>query len=122
MALAAATLSASGSRPAPQIALAINSPSAGWTVLPSTGSPVQVFPPQTVNSMIDDLVAERLPIWQSVGSAVNGPGSQVSWYLAGTLPSWSGAPLTLVVLLEDGADSLAEVIGQAVMTAALQPR
>jgi cell division protein FtsW (lipid II flippase) len=122
MALAAATLSASGSRPAPQIALAINSPSAGWTVLPSTGSPVQVFPPQTVNSMIDDLVAERLPIWQSVGSAVNGPGSQVSWYLAGTLPSWSGAPLTLVVLLEDGAASLAEVIGQAVMTAALQPR
>lgn len=122
MALAAATLSSGGSRPAPQIALAVNSPTAGWTVLPPTDAPVPVFPPQSVNSVAEDLVAERLPVWRIVASAPNGPDHQVAWYLAGTLPSWSGAPLTLVVLLEDGDPNLAEVIGQAVLTAALQPR
>lgn len=122
MALAAATLSSGGARPSPQIALAINSPVAGWTVLPPTGTPVQVFSPQAANSLAADMVAERLPIWQSVASAPNGPDRQVAWYLAGTLPSWSGAPLTLVVLLEDGDPDLAEVIGQAVLAAALQPR
>lgn len=122
MALAAATLSSGGVRPAPQIALAINSVTTGWTILPPTGAPAQVFPAQTANSIAEDLVAERLPIWRVIASAPVGTGRQVTWYLAGTLPSWSGAPLTLVVLLEDEDPGLAEVIGQSILTVALQSR
>jgi cell division protein FtsW (lipid II flippase) len=122
VALAAATLSSGGVRPAPQIALAVKSPTLGWTVLPPTGAPVQVFSPQTADGIAEDLVAERLPVWQVLASAPSGAGGQIAWYLAGTLPSWSGAPLTLVVLLEDGNPNLVEVTGQAILAAALQSR
>jgi cell division protein FtsI/penicillin-binding protein 2 len=122
LALASATISSGGIRPAPQIAMAVNSPTTSWTILPPSSAPVQVFPDQIANNLAGDLVAERLPVWQVLASAPDGSGGELAWYLAGTLPSWSGAPLSLVVLLEDGDPNLVEVIGQAVLSAALQPR
>jgi hypothetical protein len=121
LALAAATLSAGGVRPAPQLALAANTPASGWVVLPALSQPVQVFPPEAANQVAEALAVDRLPVWQSLGSAPNGPDEPAAWYLGGTLPSWNGAPLTLAILLEEGNPELAEVIGQAMLSAALQP-
>jgi hypothetical protein len=44
----------------------------------------------------------------------------VTWYLAGTLPSWTGAPISLVILLEEDNPEAALAIGQTMMEAALQ--
>jgi hypothetical protein len=122
LALAAATLSADGVRPAPQLALAVRSTQGGWEMLPPLGEPVQVYPAGTANAAAGSLASERLPIWQSLATAPNGPGRQVTWYLAGTLPGWSGAPMALAILLEESDPAQAEAIGQALMQAALQPR
>jgi hypothetical protein len=122
LALAAATLSAGGVRPAPHLALGVRSPEDGWEVLPPLGAPAQVFPAGTADAVAGALAGERLPIWQSLATAPNGAGRQVTWYLAGTLPGWSGAPMALAVLIEEQDPAAAEAIGQALMQAALQTR
>ncbi|HJW91221.1 MAG TPA: FtsW/RodA/SpoVE family cell cycle protein [Anaerolineales bacterium] len=121
MALAAAVLNAAGVRPAPQLAMAVHQ-EAGWTVLPSLSQPRQVFDSLDAQAAANSLAAEGLPVWQSLSNAPNGPGKSVSWYLGGTLPSWKGAPLVLVVLLEDRDPLQAQKIGQELFSVALSPR
>jgi cell division protein FtsW (lipid II flippase) len=121
MALAASTLSAGGARPAPRLASAVNTPQAGWVLLPPLGSSYQVFSERATREVANRLAIERLPAWQTLAVVPHGPQDSITWYIAGTLPSWNGAPLTLVLLLEEGDSDLAEVIGRAVLQAALQP-
>ena len=121
MALAAASLSSGGIRPAPRLASAVNTPETGWVVLPPLGEPVRVFAETIANQVADALTAEHLPVWQVLAATPNGPQQYVTWYIAGTLPSWNGGPLTLVILLEENSPELAQVIGQAVLQAAIQP-
>jgi hypothetical protein len=118
LALAAAALNAGGIRPAPQLAIAVDQ-AAGWEVLPALGQPRQVFDPPDAGAAASLLAAEGLPIWQSLAVAPNGPDQYVSWYLGGTLPSWKGSPLVLVVLLEERDAQRAEAIGQKLFDAAL---
>jgi cell division protein FtsW (lipid II flippase) len=121
MALAAGTLSTGGIRAAPRLASAVNTPKAGWVVLPALGEPTQVFQESIANQVAEVLTAERLPVWQVIATTPNGPQQYITWYVAGTLPSWTGAPLTLVILLEENNPELAQVIGRAVLQAAIQP-
>ncbi|HEX6302606.1 MAG TPA: FtsW/RodA/SpoVE family cell cycle protein [Anaerolineales bacterium] len=121
MALAASTLSGHGIRPAPRLASAINTLQAGWVVLPTEGQAKQVFPAQTADQVANTLAAQRFPVWQTLSVVPNGSQGFATWYVAGTLPSWNGTPLTLAILLEDDNPNLAEVIGMAMLQAALQP-
>jgi hypothetical protein len=43
----------------------------------------------------------------------------VTWLVAGTLPNWQGAPLTLVVALEENTPILVERIGDRLFNASL---
>ena len=115
LALAAAILSNGGQLPAPRIAL-----SAGSTVLSALGETTQVFAPFESNAAALQLKHASIPIWQSLGTAINGPDQFITWYLAGTLPDDTGTPLVVVVLLEIDFPSLAESIGQAVLRAAME--
>ena len=121
MALAAATISTSGERPNPHIAAAINTPAAGWVVLPPLGESFQVFTPDAVDNLAESLAVEGLPVWQTLASTPNGASRSVTWYLAGTLPSWNGTPLSLAILLEEDNPQLAEVMGRAMLQAAIKP-
>jgi cell division protein FtsI/penicillin-binding protein 2 len=121
MALAASTLSAGGARPAPKLASAVNTPQAGWVVLPPLGNSHRVFSEQMTREVVNRLAIERLPAWQTLAVVPRGPQGSITWYIAGTLPSWDGARLTLVLLMEEGDPDLAEVIGRSVLQAALQP-
>jgi hypothetical protein len=47
--------------------------------------------------------------------------SSVSWYLAGTLPNWQGAPLAVVVALEENNRPQASLIGRSLLEKAVQP-
>jgi len=121
MALAATTISTSGERPAPRLAAAVNTPTADWVVLPSLGESLQVFTPKAADDLAESLAVEGLPVWQTLASTPNGSLGKVTWYLAGTLPSWNGTQLSLAVLLEEDNPELAEVIGRAMLQAAIKP-
>jgi cell division protein FtsW (lipid II flippase) len=120
MALAAATLSTGGLQPVAQISSAVNLPEAGWTVFPPSGESKQVFSQSNAGGVANSLADDYLPIWQSIARTPNGPDQMVTWYLAGTLPSWTGAPVSLVILLEEDDPQSAIAVGQAMMESALQ--
>jgi len=120
MVVAAASLSHDGIRPAPRIALAVNTPMQGWVVLPALDQATQVFKPNMVLSAMDILAVPSQPYWQwlAAGSSANQP---VTWFLAGTLPNWQGTPLTVVVVLEENLPSVARSIGTQLLQKAIQP-
>jgi hypothetical protein len=117
MALATAALSNNGVRPAPRIALAVNTPQQGWVILPALGKPVEALPAPFARETAQALAGEN-PYWSYTSKAGKTP---LTWYLAGTLPDWSGTPLALVVLLEENNQTLAEEIGGELLNTALQP-
>jgi cell division protein FtsI/penicillin-binding protein 2 len=119
MALAAASLTAHGNRPPAWIALAADTPTQGWVILPSAGEDVPALSPETVRRVVQAHVAEGIPYWEYVGQGAAG-SSPVTWYLAGTLPDWPGTPLAVVVALEEKNAALAQEVGRAILDAAIR--
>ncbi|MBN1449692.1 MAG: hypothetical protein JW963_01640, partial [Anaerolineales bacterium] len=117
MALATAALSNNGVRPASRIALAVNTPQQGWVILPALDKPVEALPAPFARETAQALAGEN-PYWSFTSATGKTPQT---WYLAGTLPDWSGTPLALVVLLEEDNPKLAEEIGGELLNMALQP-
>jgi cell division protein FtsW (lipid II flippase) len=116
--LAAAVLSANGVRPAPKLATAVNEPERGWVILNAQETSRQVLPEAIANATADALVVPGRPYWQTL--AIGPEGNQkVTWYLGGTLPDWNGTPLALAVLLEENNSTLAEEIGQKMLSAGI---
>lgn len=120
MVFAAATLNNAGVRPVPRLAMAVKTPQSDWTILPSSDLPVRVFSPEAVRSTVAALALQNLPIWQSLAVVPTRSHGNLTWYLGGSLPSWQGAPLTLVVVLEEKNSALAESIGQSMLAAAMR--
>lgn len=120
MALAVATLSNDGLRPAPRLETAVNVPQVGWTILPYLGESKQVFPEERVETTLESLAVEGLPAWQSLAIASNGPQHMLTWYLGGTLPGWNGNRFAVVILLEENDPELARQIGQALLKTVLK--
>jgi anti-sigma-K factor RskA len=120
MAIAASTLSNEGIRPHPRIALAVNTPSEGWVVLPALGQPQTVFSAEAAGSAAAHYGVPGTAIWQWRTTAAS-PRQVLTWYIAGTLPGWQGTPLVVVVLLEDADVAAATDIGTALMGAATNP-
>jgi cell division protein FtsW (lipid II flippase) len=121
MAVAAAALSNGGIRPAPRIALAVDTPQQGWVVLPALGTPFSEFSADGANATAAAFAKPQQAYWEWTTTAAADGDSTVSWYLAGTLPSWRGTPLTLVVALESDDEKAVARIGEAIMGAALNP-
>jgi hypothetical protein len=120
MAIAAATLSNGGVRPHPRIALAVNTPTEGWVVLPTLGKSQAVFSAEAAGSAATHYAVPGTGIWQWRTTAAS-QRQVLTWYVAGTLPSWQGTPLVVVVLLEDADVAAATNIGTALMRAATNP-
>lgn len=125
MALAAATLSNDGQRPSPRLALAYLSPESGWQLLPPlSGGPEQVFTPQAARAIAIALAVPGHDHWESVAKiapASEGVGG-FTWYLGGTLPSWTGVPVVVTVILEEVNVDAAVGAGRAVLNAILSGR
>ncbi len=121
MALAAATISNKGILPVPRLALAINTPQQGWVILPALGAPLQALSAQSAASTAEALMVKGQPFWQAIGKGVEiQENKTITWYLAGTLPQWQGAPLALVVALEEDNSNFATYLGQALMKEAIK--
>jgi cell division protein FtsW (lipid II flippase) len=122
MALAAATLSNQGILPAPRLAMAVNTPTQGWVILPPLGEPVQALSAQSASSTAESLMVSGQPFWQASGKGFETQEHKtITWYLAGTLPGWQGTPLALVIAIEEDNPSFTEYLGQTLMQEALQP-
>jgi hypothetical protein len=120
MALAASSLSNTGIMPAPRLAMAVNTPTQGWVILPSLSAPVTVFPSPNAADIAQALMVSGQPFWQW-DAQVTQANQSFCWSLGGTLPDWQGAPLAVVVLLEENDPNQAKLIGQTLLKAATQP-
>ncbi len=141
MALAAAALTNGGLQPASQIALALETPSAGWLPLSTAnqdnwlpegaGLPIQALSAQEAAAAIQNLTAtdnsgESGNFWENVSCTGNlddmtGENQDACWYVAGTLPEWQGTPLALAVVIENHSPEAVRQIGRQIMLAAMQP-
>jgi hypothetical protein len=121
LARAAAALSAGGVISEPQLASGLNLPEEGWIMLSPVFDLEQelVFSESSANNAAELLADDELPIWQSAARIGSSTEPEVSWYLAGTLPSWAGTPFVLVVVLESDMPQEAVEIGRAMMEQAL---
>lgn len=120
MAIAAAALSKGGLCPGALIASAVETPVEGWVVLPGPGKPVRCLPADGAERVTEALQGENKPFWEYKGNGLD-KAQPVTWYLAGTMSSWSGTPLAIVVVLEENAPDLAAIIGRGVLEKAIQP-
>jgi cell division protein FtsW (lipid II flippase) len=119
MALAAASLSAGGIRPAPKLAISVHTPTQGWVIFPS-GSPTPIFPASWAQNTTAQLATNGSPIWQIVATAQS-QKNVITWYLAGTDQDWKGSPLALALVLEQNNPALAQKIGSTLLNITSQP-
>ncbi|MEZ0395127.1 MAG: FtsW/RodA/SpoVE family cell cycle protein [Anaerolineales bacterium] len=119
-ALAAAAYSNGGLRPAPRLAMAVNTPAQGWIILPPLSEPVQALPPEAIRQITDERIVAGEPYWEWLGHDSRN-GSRLTWYVGGTLPDWQATPLTVVILLEEENPSLATYLGRRLLEEALRP-
>jgi cell division protein FtsW (lipid II flippase) len=119
MALAAAALTNNGIRPAPRLAISVETPNQGWIILPAQPA-MQALPAEETNQAVSSLSSADIPVWETVAAHTEGQSS-VSWYVAGTLPNWGGTPLALAVLIEEDNAQQVQAIGRTILRNALQP-
>jgi cell division protein FtsW (lipid II flippase) len=118
IAQAASAISVGGTLPASRITLAVDTPQAGWVVLPTFGTNAQAVGSTSAQNTARQLANQNQPYWETVSSALNGDITN-TWYLGGTLPNWTGSPLGLVVLLEEDNPELANQIGSQLLQQAM---
>lgn len=116
----AAALTNKGICPPLQIASAVQTPMSGWVVMPETGKPDQCLPAAGVSQITDALQSGSNPFWEYSSSAAD-PAEPIAWYMAGTLPNWSGTPVAVVVALEENNPLFASKIGLETLQKAIQP-
>lgn len=116
--IAASALSNGGILPTPRIATAVNTGEQGWVVFPALEQPKLVLQAEAANEAAISSVEDGNPYWGHSGVGQLGD-SVVTWALAGTLPDWQGAPLVLVVALEENDLNTAERIRNAIMNEVL---
>jgi hypothetical protein len=105
LSLLAAALSNGGIRPAPVLVHAVNTPLAGWVLLPTLEEIQRFTSEESALKVIDSLMITNLPIWQKVAVAAPSDSPAITWYLGGSLP-------------EEVNPTLAEDIGQSVLLSA----
>ncbi len=120
MALAAAVFSNHGIRPAPRIALAVNTPQEGWIILPALGQAMEAASPEAADAAAESFLVGGQSYWEYIGQASQ-KESIITWYLGGTLPDWQGTRLAVVVALEEDNFYLAQQIGRSLLNSSIQP-
>jgi cell division protein FtsW (lipid II flippase) len=120
-ALSAAGLSNAGQRPAPVFVQAVNTPNAGWVMLPPAGSSTELYTPAEASVRTQALRLDDQLVWQKTAVAAGEAGKRFTWYVGGTLPIWNGTPLSLAVQIEGDDPTLAEQIGLVMLRQAMMP-
>jgi cell division protein FtsW (lipid II flippase) len=117
MALAAASISANGTRPAPRIAMAVNTTSQGWVILPA-GQKVKEYSPEGVKMALDLMTDDASPYWHTSASVPTSEG-QIHWFIGGTTPEWQGTSLSLAVVCEGGTAKTTADVGMGILNSVM---
>lgn len=120
MVMAASTLTNQGILPGPRIVNAIQDSEEGWNTLPKLQSNTDVFSANAVNQVSELLRVTNALYWQVISTASTENGEPITWFIAGTTPDWQGQPITAVVVLENKAPLLAEMIGRSLIEQAIR--
>ena len=121
MALAASALSKSGTIPAPRIVMAVNTPKEGWVTMPAEGKPVEAYQASVKDeAVITSYIQQGKNYWSHTAYARDDENFVV-WVIGGTPPNWPSAPLSVVVLLENGNAVTAQQIVDKLITKAINP-
>jgi cell division protein FtsW (lipid II flippase) len=118
MALAVATISNAGVRPAPRLLTAVSDSEGSWVPMPPLGNPITIFSETEAAATAGHLLSEAGPYWEAIALAGT-PQAPVTWYLAGTLPDWPGAPVVIVLVAENDDVSGTLAIGRQVISLAM---
>jgi cell division protein FtsW (lipid II flippase) len=112
MAIFASSISNKGIRPAPRIALAVETPQQGRVILPTLSEPVTI-------QILQPDISKDSPFWNISGLATQG-NDNFSWSLTGTPQDWQGTPLVVVVLLEEDNIKWADFVGEQIIKKAIE--
>jgi cell division protein FtsW (lipid II flippase) len=118
VALAAAAYSVNGQRPAPLLAMAVDTPMEGWIVLP-VESPTSTYPKNIIENDVQNFTIAGTATWQAVGQAQTEEGT-ITWVISGTVSTWQGTPLTLALVLEEDNPDLARSIASRLLSETMQ--
>lgn len=124
LSLAVSALSNQGVLPAPRLALAVDTPQAGWVILPTQGEPVSLFSIAIARSITEQLAVKGKPFWASVARVPTGTNQSTpvyTWFIGGTTSAWPGSPLALAFILEEDNPLLAYNIGIQLLEETLIP-
>jgi len=119
LARAAAALTNAGSLPALSLATGVNTPQAGWVLLPPAATAANALPAGGTQRAARLLALPEQLVWEASGLAPLGEAGMVAWYLGGTLPENASAARVVVVLLEESPAVAAQQAGRALLSAAL---
>jgi hypothetical protein len=124
MALAAATISGSGVRPAPQMVMATHNPQTGWMPVQALGETEQTLSPEEAIRIAGQQVGQGQDFWQAVTVEAPESGKPVTWFVGGTMPGPGGTqagststPYVVALVIEGDDPELATQIGQAMLEA-----
>lgn len=121
MAIMAATLSNGGMRPAVSLVTAVDTPAAGWVILPALEKSSQMISVSEAQSLINKYCTTNEEIWE-VTSVVDANSEQaITWYVGGSLPNLPDASYGIALVLEENNPGLARRIGAEILTHALHP-
>jgi cell division protein FtsW (lipid II flippase) len=110
MALAAASITQDGARPAPRLVDAIRQSDGRWVSPPRQGESVTVFSAEAARRAAGSLSIRGEPFWRVLALAFPGDDRVITWCVGGTLPGRPGIPLSLAVVLEEQDPQRAEEI------------
>jgi cell division protein FtsW (lipid II flippase) len=120
MVMAASTITNQGILPGPRIVNAVQDPIDGFNTLPRLQSNTEVLPASASNQVNELLRVTNLPYWQMIAVTIAERSEPITWFIAGTTTDWQGQPITVVLVLEQRAPELAEVIGRTLIEQAIR--
>jgi cell division protein FtsW (lipid II flippase) len=121
LALAVSSLSAEGIRPAPRLAQAYLTPLSSWETLPRLEESRRLFQANAANNASQALSDDNGQTWYSTAAALNGADRYATWFAGGTGSNWRGAPVAVVVLIEEHNPAAALQIGRSLLHLVTQP-
>lgn len=120
MSLAISALTEAGRIPAPRLVLSVHTPHLGWQAI-SAESAITVLDKAELVRTTNQLRLPNIPAWHAVGQAQEN-NQTFTWFIGGTLSDWRGAPLSVVVLLEEDAPQKALSIGKELFSFVFQTK
>jgi cell division protein FtsW (lipid II flippase) len=125
MARIAASLSNGGILPLASLAMAVDTPVAGWILIPpgDEGKTSRIAG-QSTRAIVEPYQIDGTNFWGTVSTVSNGPEQTITWFVGGTMPGAqtqaSGQPLAVALLLEQDNPDLAAQIGLKILERATQ--